>query len=252
MLFKRADSKGPEGPQQDQGPEKLRYSTYYEQDGALKAYANRAMLLAFLCAPTALLAVGVTIYVLTRPTPVVRVDASGVASMLAQKAGATNTLTVFEGTGAAPNEIEKRAVVRAFLERYENFTAETVNRQWAEAINMMTSNLRRATLAEMQTENAVGKIQDEQITSVFHLRSIDPEKDDPLTFVVFGVKDIHRVDNHQEASDKLVLCYRIQLVPEKRSEQNPSGLLIARYSEQLIEGEKRDAILGASMAGMTN
>ena len=29
-------------------PAKLRYSRYYEHDGALRAYANRAMLLAFL------------------------------------------------------------------------------------------------------------------------------------------------------------------------------------------------------------
>jgi hypothetical protein len=32
-------------------PEKLRYSRYYEHDGALRAYANRAMVLAFLCVP---------------------------------------------------------------------------------------------------------------------------------------------------------------------------------------------------------
>ena len=31
---------------------KLRYSRYYEHDGALRAYANRAMVLAFLCVPT--------------------------------------------------------------------------------------------------------------------------------------------------------------------------------------------------------
>jgi len=29
-------------------PEKLWYSRYYEHDGALRAYANRAMILAFL------------------------------------------------------------------------------------------------------------------------------------------------------------------------------------------------------------
>ena len=30
---------------------KLSYSRYYEHDGALRAYANRAMVLAFLCVP---------------------------------------------------------------------------------------------------------------------------------------------------------------------------------------------------------
>lgn len=43
-------------PEETAIPEKLRYSRYYEHDGALRAYANRAMVLAFLCVPTTLLA----------------------------------------------------------------------------------------------------------------------------------------------------------------------------------------------------
>ena len=38
-------------------PEKLRYSRYYEHDGILRAYANRAMVLAFLCIPITMLAI---------------------------------------------------------------------------------------------------------------------------------------------------------------------------------------------------
>jgi len=55
-------------------PEKLHYSRYYEHDGALRAYANRAMILAFLCVPTTLLAVGFAVYVRLQPPTVVRVD----------------------------------------------------------------------------------------------------------------------------------------------------------------------------------
>ena len=46
MLLKKADSE-----EKEQAPEKLRYSRYYEHDGALRAYANRAMVLAMLCVP---------------------------------------------------------------------------------------------------------------------------------------------------------------------------------------------------------
>ncbi len=138
--------------------------------------------------------------------------------------------------------------MRTFLDRYQNFTPETVSEQWAAAVNLMSSNLRRATLTQMQQQNAVGKIHDEGITSIFHLRSIEPEKDDPFTFLAFGVKEVHRVQNHQDADDKLVTSYRIQLVPEMRSEENPSGLLVTGYSEQLIEGEKRNAILDEAAA----
>ena len=242
MFLRKTESEAGE----NQAPEKLRYSTYYEQDGALRAYANRAMLLAFISAPTALLAVGLAIYVRIQPPTIVRVNADGNATMLSQPQRGVNTLTISQGASAAPSDLEKRALVRTFLDRYQNFTPETVAGQWASAVNLMSSNLRRATLAEMQKQNAVGKIQDEQITSIFHLRSIEPEKDDPFTFLAFGVKEVHRIQNHQDANDKLVTGYRIQLVPEKRSEENPSGLLVAGYSEQLIEGEKRNAILDDS------
>ena len=43
-------------PKETDAPEKLRYSRYYEHDGILRAYANRAMMLAFLCVPTTMLA----------------------------------------------------------------------------------------------------------------------------------------------------------------------------------------------------
>jgi hypothetical protein len=44
--------------QETELPDKLRYARYYEHDGALRAYANRAMLLAFLCVPATLLSLG--------------------------------------------------------------------------------------------------------------------------------------------------------------------------------------------------
>jgi len=50
-----------------EAPEKTRYSRYYEHDGALRAYANRAMLLAFLCVPATMLALGFAVYVRLQP-----------------------------------------------------------------------------------------------------------------------------------------------------------------------------------------
>src|SRR5882724_959069 len=55
-------------------PEKLRYSRYYEHDGVLRAYANRAMVLAFLCVPVAMLALGFAVYVRLQPPTVIRVS----------------------------------------------------------------------------------------------------------------------------------------------------------------------------------
>jgi hypothetical protein len=238
MWLKKTDSK-----EKKRAPENLRYSRYYEHDGALRAYANRAMLLALICVPTTLLAVALAAYVRLQPPTVIRIDSNGTAVAVGGKLGAANPMVVSQGANAEPNDFEKKAYVRLFLERYLNFSPNSVNRNWADGLNMMTSNLRRATLSAIDRENVVGKVQDDQITSVFHLRSLEPSKDDPLSFTAFGVKEVHHVRDHQETTDKLVGEFHIRLITERRSEENPSGLLIAEYGERLIEGERRDAIV---------
>jgi hypothetical protein len=214
---------------------------YYEADGALRAYANRAMVLGFISAATALLAVAFAAYVRLQPPTVIRVDGDGNATILGHKPVVTN-VSLAQGADATPNEFDKKAFMRLFLDRYLNFSSETVNRNWADALNMMSANLRRATLDAIQKDNTVGRVQDEQITSVFHLRSIEASKDDPLSFLAYGTKEVHHVTDHHEALTKMVGKYHIRLITEGRTEQNPSGLLIADYGEELIEGEKRDAV----------
>jgi hypothetical protein len=237
MWLKKADPK-----EKKEVPEKLRYSHYYEHDGALRAYANRAMLLAFISVPTTLLAVALAAYVHLQPPTVIRVDASGTAVVMDGKSTAKPLMVVSQGASAEPSDFEKTAFVRLFLQRYLNFSPESVNRNWADGLNMMTANLRRASLSAIEKDNVVGKIQDDQITAVFHLRSLEPAKDDPLSFTAFGVKEVHHVRDHQETSSKLVGEFHIRLITERRSEANPSGLLIAEYGERLIEGERRDAM----------
>jgi len=239
-------------PEKQTEPEKTRYSRYYEHDGALRAYANRAMLLAFLCVPATLVAIGLAAYVRVQPPTVIRVDSEGMATIVGGKPGATRMLVASQGANAEPNEFERRAYARLFLDRYMNFSPDSVNRNWADSLNMMTSNLRRTTLAAMQKDNTVGKIGDEQITSTFHLRSLEPAKDDPLSFTAFGVKEVHRVHDHAETTDKLVGEFHIRLITEKRSEDNPNGLLIAEYGERLIEGERRDAVLKDTSLNSSN
>ena len=220
--------------------EKLRYSRYYEHDGALRAYANRAMVLAFLCVPMTMLALGFAVYVRLQPPTVIRVDEEGQAVVVGK---ARPQLSVAQGAGAEPTEFEKRAFVRLFLERYLNFSPSNVSRNWAESLNMMSANLRRTAFAGMQKDNMIGKIQDDQTASEFQLRTLEALKDDPLTYVAFGVKEVHHIHEHNETIDKIVSELHVRLTVEKRSEQNPSGLLIGEYWERAIEGEKRDWVL---------
>jgi hypothetical protein len=153
------------------------------------------------------------------------------------------SFSVTQGATAEPTEFEKRAFVRQFLERYLDFTPSNVSRNWADSLNMMTANLRRTAFGGMQKENLVGKIQDDQTSSEFQIRSLENTKDDPLTYTAFGVKEVHRIHDHNETVDKVVSEFHVRLLVEKRSEQNPSGLLIGEYWERAIEGEKRDWVL---------
>lgn len=228
-------------------PEKLGYSRYYEHDGALRAYANRAMILAFLCVPATMLALGFAVYVRLQPPTVIRVDENGMATVVS---GRKPSISVSQGPGSEPTEFEKRAFVRLFLERYLNFSPTNVSRNWADSLNMMTANLRRTAYSGMQKENFIGKIQDDQTTSEFQLRSLEAPKDDPLTYVAFGVKEVHHIHDHNETIDKVVSEFHVRLLVERRSEQNPSGLLVGEYWEREIEGEKRGWVLQQAQLGI--
>lgn len=215
---------------------RLQYSRYYEHDGQLRAYANRAMVNAFLFAGLAVAALGYAIHIGTKPVTVIRVDQSGQASVLG---GQAKPISVVQNTEAEPTDLEKTAFVRLFLARYLNFSAATVDLNWANAVGMMTSNLRKAAMTRMKAENTVGIIKDDQTRSEFSLGLIEKSDRDPLTYVVHGIKTVHHLHEHAETTDKIVSQFRIRLAVEHRSEENPAGLLIADYVEDQIDGEKR-------------
>jgi hypothetical protein len=228
-----------------EAPEKLHYSRYYEHDGALRSYANRTMVLAFGTTLIALVAVALAAYVRLQPPTVIRVDASGNSATV----GAGSSLLKVSQAAAEvePTELEKWAFAKMFLDRYLTFSPSNVSRNWADALNMMTSNLRRLAIGKMEKENLIGKIEDQQTRSEFHLRRLESAKDSPLSYTAFGVKEVHRLsEDHSETSDKIVSEFHIRLVVEGRSKENPSGLLVADYWEQPIEGEKKDLVLRES------
>jgi hypothetical protein len=223
-------------------PEKVCYSRYYEHDGALRAYANRAMLLAFSSTAIALLAVAFAAYVRIQPPTVIRVGGNGEAAIV----GTTKPAVTVSQTAAdaEPTELEKWAFAKLFLDRYLNFSANNVSGNWAGALNMMTANLRHVAYNQIQQGDLIGKVQDDQTRSEFHLRRLEPSPESPLSYTAFGVKEIHHVgENHSESTEKIVSEFHVRLVAEKRSKQNPSGLLIGEYWEQPIEGEKRNLVL---------
>ena len=217
---------------------------YYEMDGALRANANRAWLLAFLTIPIALLAIGFAVFVRLQPPTVIRIGQNGDVSTLDRPAKGAVTDLATAGTDQFLDE----AFVKRFLGSYLNFSPADVDDHWASSLNMMTRNLRAYTLKAMADDNTRGKIDDGQIQSAFHLREIETVSGEPLTFLVYGVKDVHHLTNGTETTDHLVNEYRVRLIADKRSDVNPDGLWIADYSERPIDGERRDRILSAPEA----
>jgi VirB8 protein len=227
-------------------PERMQYTKYYEHDGMLRAYANRAMVLAMFFAVIATVSLGFAIYVRIQPPTVVRVSADGQASAVGAAENSVKpplaALAVQASGDPAPTELEAKAAVRRFLEHYLAYTPATVEQNFATALNMMTGNLRVYSLGKLRDEDTVGKIKDDRITSQLRIRTIEPVKNAPWTYVAFGVKEIHRIRQRVESTDRIVGRYNVRLVEDRRSESNPSGLLIAEFSEQQMVGE-RDAEL---------
>ncbi|MGF7181515.1 hypothetical protein [Tunturiibacter psychrotolerans] len=214
---------------------------YYEVDGALKANANKAWLLAFLTVPIALLAIGFAILMRMQPPTVIRIGPNGEASVLGKPAKGAVSNAATAGT----DEFLDEAFVKRFLSSYLNYSAANVDERWANSLNMMTRNLRANTIKAMADDNTRGKIDDGQIESVFHLRELSSVSGEPLTYLAYGVKDVHHLSKETESTDHFVNEYRLRLIADRRSDVNPDGLWIAEYSERPIDGERRDRILSA-------
>jgi type IV secretory pathway TrbF-like protein len=236
-------------------PEMARYTRYYEYDGMLRAYANRAMFLAILFAVIAFASLGFAIYVRIQPPTVIRVDKDGNATVVGGGARTDRTAAIemmltrqadtanaSASPGTAPTDLEGKALVRRFLDRYLSYTPDSAARNLAEALNMMTANLRSFTMNRLRDDDTLGKIQQDHIISDVRIRSIERAKSSPWSYVVFGVKEIHKVRDGAEATDRIVGQYDVRLVEEQRSELNPSGLLVAEYSEKQMVGERDNGL----------
>ena len=233
-------------------PEIAHFTKYYEHDGMLRAYANRAMVLAVVFGVIATASLGLAIYVRIQPPTVIRVDKDGNSAVVGAAAHRSSNSGFSLGflaeaaAEAAPTDLEGRAVVRRFLESYLSYTPDSVERNLSDSLNMMTRNLRTYTMDKLRDDDTIGKIKDDHIISDFRLRTIERAKDAPWSYIAFGVKEVHRIHNGTETSDRIVGQYNVRLAEDRRSEINPSGLLVAQYSEQEMVGDKETGLLQKS------
>jgi hypothetical protein len=235
-------------------PEKTGYTKYFEHDGALRAYANRMMWFGIAAVLISFVLAASLFYARVQPPTVIRIAADGDASVVSGSTtiprttvGFMSALAASPAPGEQPTDIEGRAAVRRFLENYLTYTPTTMEKNWADALNMMTHNLRTLTLTQLRNQDIVSKIHDDGITSTFTLRSLEPVKGQPWTYVAFGVKEVHRIHNKAESTDRLVAQYNVRLLQTERSERIPSGLLVAEYGEHQMVGEKDDGLEQSSL-----
>jgi hypothetical protein len=216
-------------------------------DGALRAYANRSIVVAGVMGLVALFAVAGFLFVRMEPPTVIRVASDGQASLItASHVGKPHFLPAAlaaSENNTAPDSLEKNAFVKNFLVRYLNYNVHTLSENWAEAMNQMTVNLRKTALSQMEKNDTVGKLEDEQASSVFKLSRLEEDKNEPLTYRVYGVRTVHTVNNQRETIEQIVEEYHVRLLNVERSADNPSGLLVGEYWSKQIEGEQRNAVL---------
>ena len=233
-----------------QSLESVGCTRYYEHDGMLRAYANRSMVLAMIFGVIALGSLGFAIYVRLQPPTVIRVDKDGNATVAGAAAHLTPsarfTYPADVASETAPTELEGKAVVRRFLVQYLSYTPDSVDRNLAESLNLMTNNLRTYAMNKLRDDDTVGKVKTDHIISDFRIRSIEQVNGTPWSYVTFGVKEVHRVRNGTEVTDRIVGRYNMRLVQVERSELNPSGLLVAEYSEQQMVGDRDSGLLQES------
>jgi len=212
----------------------------------LRAYANRTMVLATIFGVIALCSLGFAIYVRLQPPTVIRVDKDGNASVVgAARVGPSRLFSISPeaASEAAPTDLEGRAVVKRFLGQYLSYTPDSVDRNLSEALNMMTTNLRTYSLNQLRDLDTVGKIKQDHIISDFEIKSIEHVKVTPWTYLAFGVKEIHQIRKGTEVTDRIVGRYTVRLVEDRRTDDNPSGLLVAEYKEQQMVGDREAGLM---------
>ena len=215
---------------------------FYEADGALRAFSNRAISISVIACVVALVAVAGCVIARMQPPTVIKVSPSGEAQVVSPNGSIKSTLTpgALQNVVAAeaPTAFEKEAYVRLFLEHYLNYDQHTLPKNWSDALNMMTANLRHQAVLQMQKNDAVGKLQDAQARSESKLSSVEASQD-PLVYSAFGVRTLHHMNGKSEAVDEIVEAYKIRLAVAERSAKNPTGLYIAEYSTTQIHGEQK-------------
>ncbi|MFL6446724.1 MAG: hypothetical protein ACJ746_03425 [Bryobacteraceae bacterium] len=137
-----------------------------------------------------------------------------------------------------PDDVAIKFFIRKFLNKYLSYQPATADGSLADAFNMMTLNLRQASMKKMRQDGEFDKIQAQRIVSNFSVIRIDPVNGVNLAYTVLGVREIHHIEDGKETSARIVAHYNLRLAPVARTERDASGLRVAEFYEEAVMGEE--------------
>lgn len=215
---------------------------YWDFAGQLTARLNQTYLL---LGGLALVAVAeaICLFFLVRQVqhpPIFHVHANGEVTIAgAQSDGPPPAHAHFLPTAEMPpDDVEVRHFLRTFLSKYLSYTPGTADANLAQAFNMMTLNLRMASLKKMREDGEFSRIQEQRIVSNFVIVRIDPVRDVNLAYSVLGVREVHHLEGGVETVSKIVAHYNVRLAPAVRTEFDASGLRVAEFWQEQVMGEQ--------------
>jgi hypothetical protein len=211
-------------------PERLQYTKYYEHDGMLRAYANRAMVMAFLFAGIAVASLAFAIYVRVQPPTVIRV----VLTASVRPSAAPQRLPLLRPRRwAGADSLEARALVGFELSRLYPRNRRSEFRGFPEHDDCQPSSY---TLGKLRDDDTV-EDQTDRITSQLKIRTMIREGHSLDVYRVRR-KGVHRVRDRVESTDRLVSRYNIRLLQDRRTESVPATSR-SRVLEQQMVSERR-------------
>jgi hypothetical protein len=215
---------------------------YWDFNGQLQARLNLAFgiiaVLGLVC-----IVQGAGLYYTCRQLanpPVVKIDPNGAVTVAGVRADGPlrSQVRLLPAAEIVPDELEVKYFIRKFLTKYMSYQPATADASLADAFNMMTLNLRQASMKKMRDEGEFDKIQAQRVVSNFHIVRIDAVKGINLGYTVLGVRAIHHLEEGKESSDRIVAHYNLRLAPAARTERDASGLRVAEFSEEPVMGEE--------------
>ena len=219
----------------------MKAPTFWEADGALRAYANKVSIIAVVLGLSNMGLGAALVFTRSRPPTVISVSADGKASVVGATVanGPQENLTRDQTIAREiPSDIEKKNYVLTFVNQYMGYDQHTISDHWAAAMNMMTSNLQDIVKAELTSSNAVGKYEADHTRSLVAITSMQPDPNDPLMWHVYASRTVTQLKGKQEVAQKLIESYTVRLVDTgTRTELNPSGLLIAEFKTQNLSAD---------------